>query len=200
MSAENQDELNPLGQAAATARAVLGYSIEGAADRLGIPATILEEAESGSIEINDELKAMLEDCYGVELSSLVKKRPEYAPRTPMAYDAAQGILRVGMLGVRFRVGLDDNDALLRGFSSAVRRQRQLPPSVPLQLRKADMPVLASLLDLDDPELDERAQFWFGQTPQTAQSFRTMLRLSRSPDQAAAADASSQRNAKRSEAA
>lgn len=200
MSAENQDAPNPLGQAAATARSVIGYSVEGAAARLGIPATILEEVESGSIEINNELKAMLEECYGVELGSLVKKRPDYAPRTPIAYDAAQGILRVGTLGVRFRVGLDGNDSLLRGFSSAVRRQRQLPPSVPLQLRKADMPVLASLLDLDDPELDERAQFWFGQTPQTAQSFQTMLRLSRTPDQAAADDASNLGKAERAEAA
>lgn len=200
MVEDNQDEPNPLGQAAATARTVLGYSVAGAADRLGIPATILEQAESGSLEINDELKAMLEDCYGVELNSLAEKRPNHVPRTPMAYDAAQGILRVGTLGVRFRVGVDDNDLLLRGFSSAVRRQRQFPPSVPLQLRKADMPVLASLLDLDDPELDQRAQFWFGQTPQTAQSFRTMLRLSRTPDQAAADGASNTGKQERSEAA
>jgi len=172
-----------LGHAAATARTLLGYSVSGAAGRLGIPELILREAESGAMEINPEMQAMFEECYGVELSTLVKERT-HAPRTPMAYDAEQGILRVGTLGIRFRVGEDGNDDLLRGFSSAVRRQRKVPPSVPLQLRSADLPVLASLLDLADPELDERAQFWFGQTEQTAQSFALMLRFAVSPEAAA----------------
>lgn len=174
---------NSLAHAVATARALLGYSVEGAAEMLGIPVSIVKDAENGDIEINAELQALFESKYGIELSALVRPATEHNPRTPIAYDAAQGILRVGTLGVRFRLGLDDNDVLLRGFSSAVRRQRQLPPSVPLQLRKVDMPVLATLLDLSDPELDERAQFWFGQTPQTAQSFGTILRLSRAPEAA-----------------
>lgn len=171
-------ERNPLAYAAATARSLLGYSVEGAAAALDIPVSILRDAEEGHIDINDELRSRMERGYGIDLSSLVKKSPDFKPRTPIAYDAAQGILRVGTLGVRFRIGLDSNDVLLRGFSSAIRRQRQLPPSVPLQLRKADLTVLASLLDLEDPELDERAQFWFGQTPLTAQGFRRMLTLAR----------------------
>lgn len=167
-----------LAHAAATARSLLGYSIEGAAEALDIPASILRDAEEGLAEINDDLRTAMEACYGIELASLVRKSPDFKPRTPIGYDAAQGVLRIGTLGVRFRIGLDSNDVLLRGFSSAIRRQRQLPPSVPLQLRKVDLPVLASLLDLDDPELDERAQFWFGQTPQTAQGFRKMITLAR----------------------
>lgn len=175
--------VDTLAHAVATARSLLGYSVEGAAETLGIPVSILRDAESGAIDINSELQELFESGYGIELKTLVRATPEHRPRTPIAYDAAQGVLRVGTLGVRFRLGLDSNDVLLRGFSSAIRRQRQLPPSVPLQLRKADMPVLAALLDLDDPELDERAQFWFGQTPQTAQSFSTILRLSRVPNAA-----------------
>lgn len=170
-----------------TARSVLGYSVEGVSEQLNIPTAIIREAEGGELEINDELRAVFEKFYGIDLSTLVRKSSNYAPRTPVSYDPTKGIVRVGKLAIRFRLGVDDNDRLLRGFSSAVRRQRQLPPSVPLQLRSADMPVLATLLDLDDPELDERAQFWFGQTPQTAQSFRTMLRLCRTPERAAADD-------------
>lgn len=175
-----------LAHAAATARSLLGYSVEGAAEALDIPVSILRDAEEGLIEIKDELRLAMESCYGIDLTSLVRKSPDFKPRTPIGYDAAQGVLRIGTLGVRFRIGLDSNDVLLRGFSSAIRRQRQLPPSVPLQLRKVDLPVLASLLDLEDPELDERAQFWFGQTPQTAQGFRKMLTLARgaaNPDNA-----------------
>jgi len=171
-------DLAELAHAAATARSLLGYSIEGAAEALEIPVSIVRDAEDGAIPINDELRVRMEECYGIDLESLLRKSPEYKPRTPIGYDAAQGVLRIGTLGVRFRMGLDSNDVLLRGFSSAIRRQRQLPPSVPLQLRKVDIPVLASLLDLEDPELDERAQFWFGQTSQTAQGFRKMLKLAK----------------------
>jgi len=180
-----------LAHAAATARSLIGYSIEGAAEALDIPASIVRDAEDGLVEINDDLRRAMESCYGIDLTSLVRKSPDFKPRTTIGYDAAQGVLRIGTLGVRFRIGLDSNDVLLRGFSSAIRRQRQLPPSIPLQLRKVDLPVLASLLDLEDPELDERAQFWFGQTPQTAQGFQKMLTLARSagaPQQAASTSA------------
>ncbi len=164
--------------AAATARTLVGYSVEGAATALGVTVSLIRDIESGAVELTPELRALMEDKYGVPFASLIQQAPTYSPRTPISYDAANGVLRVGTLGVRFRLGLDDNDVLLRGFSSAVRRQRQLPPSIPLQLRKADIPVLATLLDLEDEDLDSRAQFWFGQTPQTAQGFRRMLKLAK----------------------
>lgn len=165
----------------AAMRTMLGYSLEGAADKLGVSTSILRDAEAGEIEINAHLQKIFEDFYGVTFEAEPERASGQRPRTPLAYGRAQGILRVGTLGVRFKQGIDDNDVLLRGFSSAVRRQRQTPPSVPLKLRQADLPVLASLLDLVDLELDERAQFWFGQTTQTAQSFRTMLKLSVPPE-------------------
>ena len=127
------------------------------------------------------MKELIEEAYGIRLSKLISQAPTNTPRVPLSYDAALGVLRVGSLGVRFRLGLDDNDVLLRGFSSAVRRQRQAPPSVPMQLRKADLSLLSTLLDLNDEHLDERARFWFGQTGQTAQSFRAMLRLAKPID-------------------
>jgi hypothetical protein len=172
------NESSELAHAASTARSLIGYSVEGAAEAMNVAASIIQDAEDGTVEINGELRVRMETCYGVALESLLRKSPEYDQRAPIGYDAAQGVLRIGTLGVRFRMGLDSNDVLLRGFSSGMRRQRQLPPSVPLELRKVDIPVLASLLDLDDPELDERAQFWFGQTPQTAQGFRRLLTLAR----------------------
>ncbi len=164
--------------AAATARTLVGYSVEGAATALGVTAGLVRDIESGAVELTPDLRALMEDAYGISLASLIQEAPARLPRTPISYDATNGVLRVGTLGVRFRLGLDDNDVLLRGFTSAVRRQRQLPPSIPLQLRKADLPVLATLLDLTDEDLDRRAQFWFGQTPQTAQGFRRMLKLAK----------------------
>ena len=154
--------------------------MEGAASALGISTSLLNDVESGAVELNMELQTLMERVYGIRLTQLVPKEPpaELA-HTPISYDAAQGVLRVGTLGVRFRWGLDSNDVLLRGFSSALRRQRQVPPSMPLELRGIDLEILGSLLNLDDEALDERARFWFGQTAQTAQSFQGMLRLAKS---------------------
>jgi len=169
---------------AATARTLVGFSIEGAAEALGMPAMVLREIEAGELTLNDELKVLMEKTYGMSLDGLAKGESTYVPRTPVSYDSERKILRVGSLGVRFDHHVDDNDVLLRGFSSAVRRQRQTPPSVPLMLRRVDLPVLSELLDLDDPELDERARFWFGQTAQTAQSFSTMLHFAQRQEQGA----------------
>lgn len=167
-----------LAEAAATARTLIGYSIEGAARAIGITPSILSDAEAGDVPINEALRQQIEDCYEVKLEQFMKERPGFRPRIPLEYDQQQGVLRVGTLGVRFRKGVDGNDALLRGFSSAIRRQRKMPPSVPLRLRSADIPVLAELVDLSDADLDARAQFWFGQTPETAQGFKSLLRVAR----------------------
>ena len=169
------------GHAVATARTLVGYSLEGAANVLGISVPLLRDLESGAVALNAELQERVESAYGIRLAKLLKETETDEPRTVIAYDAAQGVLRVGTLGVRFRLGLDDNDVLLRGFSSAIRRQRQIPPSIPLQLRRADLTVLSTLLDLDDEDLDHRARFWFGQTLQTGQSFSRMLRLAKTSD-------------------
>ena len=173
-------------EAASTARTLIGYSLEGAARAMGIAESILRDAESGDEPISPVLRRQIEECYEVRLEQFMKQRPDFKPRTPLAYDAENGVLRVGTLGVRFRKGVDGNDALLRGLSSAIRRQRKMPPSMPLRLRSADIPVLADLMDLSDPDLYARAQFWFGQTPETAQGFTSILRVARKNGQQPAA--------------
>ncbi|MGI9608163.1 MAG: hypothetical protein ACR2P0_18675 [Acidimicrobiales bacterium] len=167
-----------LAEAASTARTIIGYSIEGAATAMGVPAAIIADVESGRVVITDDLRGRIEACYQVDLDTFIRPQRAQQPRLPLAYDEEKGILRVGTLGVRWRKEVDTNDALLRGFSSAIRRQRRLAPSVPLRLRQADIPMLANLLDLTDVHLDERAQFWFGQTPETAQSFRAILKVAK----------------------
>ena len=177
-TANDADRTRALAEAAATARTMVGYSIEGAAEALGITASILKDAEGGSVPINTQLRLRMEQVYGSGLEAYLPKHPGVRPRTPLEYDEETAILRVGTLGVRFRKGVDSNDDLLRGFSAAIRRQRRLPPSVPLRLRSLDIPILAELLDLTDPELDERAHFWFGQTPETQQGFKQLLRIAK----------------------
>ena len=168
------------GEAVAEARTVVGMSMTGAAGKLGMTEGLLADIEAGEIEMNDALKEVFEAAYGIDLSGVTSEPREHAERRPMVYDAEEGILRIDNLGIRFRPGIDDNDVLLRGFSSAIRRLRRLAPDVPIRLRANDLPVLAQLVDLNDPELDDRAQFWFGQDAITAQSFTVLLRLSRPP--------------------
>lgn len=177
-AAHSGERNRALAEAAATARTMLGYSIEGAAESMGVAVSILRDAESGSAPINTQLRLLMEQCYGTDLDVYLPRHPGFRPRTPLEYDEDNGVLRVGTLGIRFRKGVDTNDDLLRGFSAAIRRQRRLPPSVPLRLRSADIPVLAELLDLTDPELDERAHFWFGQTPETQQGFKQLLGIAK----------------------
>lgn len=173
------------GDMVAEARAVLGMSTIGAAGKLGMTESLLEDIERGLIPLNPQLQVVFEECYGIDLSFLGDEtgEREHVARREMTYDAKEGILRIDDLGVRFRIGVDDNDVLFRGYSAAIRRLRRLSPSVPLRLRTTDMPMLAMLADLDDPELDDRARFWFGQDPANVQSFSVLLRLSRPPDSA-----------------
>lgn len=168
------------GDKVAETRTLLGMSKAGAAGILGMTESLLEDIESGLVPMNDQLKAVFEDAYQVDLSIIDDGPREHTERKLMTYDAESGILRIDDLGVRFRVGEDDNDVLFRGYSAAIRRLRRLSPSVPLRLRAADMPMLAKLADLEDPELDERARFWFGQDLHNGQSFAVLLRLSRPP--------------------
>lgn len=168
------------GESVAEARALLGMSVTGAAGTLQMTESMLEDIEDGLVDMNPELQEIFERAYSIDLTSAVSGPPRYVEREPLSYDAEAGLLKIGSLGVRFRKGVDDNDVLLRGFSSAVRRLRRLSPSVPIKLRAADMPMLAQLMDLEDPDLDARARFWFGQPADNAQSFSTLMRLSLPP--------------------
>lgn len=167
-----------LAQAAVAARTLLGYSLQGAAEGIEVEESILANIEQGDMPLNGAMRTAMEDFYGVDLDKFITNKAGYVPRVLPEYDEERGLLILGSMGVRFRVGVDENDALLRGYSAAVRRLRGLAPSVPLQIRHADVPMLAHLLDLSDPELEDRARFWFGQTPEAARGLVAHLRLMR----------------------
>lgn len=173
------------GEAVAAARTLLGITTSGAAGMLQMTEPLLADIESGVVEPNEVLRDIFEKAYDLDLSWVSFGPREHVERQQLSYDEDAGILTVDNLGVRFRVGVDDNDVLLRGFSSAVRRLRCLTPDVPINLRADDMPVLAQLIDLTDSELDARARFWFGQDREDGQSFAMLMRLSNPPKPKAA---------------
>jgi len=178
-----------LAQAAVAARTLLGYSLQGAAEGLEIEESILFNIEDGTMPINGEMREAMESFYDVDLDRFISNKADYVPRVVPEYDEERGLVVLGSMGVRFRVGVDENDALLRGYSAAVRRLRGLAPSVPLQIRHADVPILAGLLDLTDPELEDRARFWFGQSEEAAHGLVAHLRLMRGAEAIRRAQAS-----------
>lgn len=165
-----------VGAAMTTARSMLGYSLEGAAGAMGMSTSLLEQIELGKVHISTTLRLEVQQFYEIDLDPLIVAREGWVEREPMEYNEEAGVLRVGNLGVAFRRTVDSNDDLLRGFSSAVRSERGMGVNEPLRLRAADLPLLGYLVDLEDPDLDARAQFWFGQTDETRQGFRFLLEV------------------------
>ena len=173
------------GDAVGEARSMLSLSSAAAAARLGMSEQMLEDIEVGIIPPNPVLIEAFEEAYQINFDLNRITEREHAPRKPLEYDAENGLLKVGSMTIEYRVGVHDNNHLLGQFSGALRRLRRLSPSTPVQLRSADLPMLAQLIDLSDPELDDRARFWFGQDLVEGQSFATLLRLSRPPESNAA---------------
>lgn len=173
------------GDAVGEARAMLSLSLRASAERLGMSETMLEDIERGIIPPNPRLIDAFEKAYEIKFNLDKVTEREHAPRQPLEYDAELGTLTIGSMSIQFRAGVDDNNELLGQFSGALRRLRRLSPSTPLTLRTADLPILAQLLDLEDPELDDKARFWFGQPVAESHSLATRLRLSRPPETNAA---------------
>lgn len=178
-------ENQTFGDAVGEARSMLSLSRSAAAERLGMPESMLEDIEVGIIPPNPALIAAFEESYEINFDLTKITEREHAPRKPLEYDPVAGVLTVGSMKINHRAGVDDNNHLFGQFSGAVRRLRRLAPSTPVKVRSADLPMLAQLADLEDPELDERARFWFGQDLVNGQSFASLLRLSRPPEANAA---------------
>ncbi len=168
----------PFGQVIAEHRTLLGLSPRGAARLLNLTPSLLEDLESGHVLPTPAIRQLFEATYTIDLSSTATRETGDVVIPPASYDEASEMLLVGNLGVRFRIGVDDNDVLFRGFSAAYRRAHRLGPAEMIRLGVNDMETLAALADLTDLDLDERARFWFGQDRTEGQSFSTLLAMSR----------------------
>lgn len=84
--------------------------------------------------------------------------PEIAPEQekrsgPVArYDERHNVLWIGSMPVPFRIGENRNGELIELLSVVIRQLRGLEANEPCPLRRSEHELLASLLDLDDPEL------------------------------------------------
>lgn len=139
----------PTGLALEKARRRIGLRAMDAAARLGISPGVLGDFESGLRTPNDEIVAAMSALYGVEPDQFAS-RP-LAPRTPPRYDSDAGVLWLGNNAIALRDG--DHEHVVRWLAAALRSMRSLPASSPVIPRTPDLELLSSILDLDDPELE-----------------------------------------------
>ncbi len=152
MSSE-QAKLPPtVGHALEKARHRVGFSVETAADAVGISQRELGRIESGLRTAQHDVLKALARIYGVDHNRFGSGR--WVPRVPPRYDEDKRVLWLGYVSIAFDRAVDGNDRLLQSVGGAVRTMRSLDSQMPVFLRNNEFAVYAELLDLDDPELPQ----------------------------------------------
>lgn len=151
------------GEALFKARLRVGHSIESAAMSLHIPPSALADYESGIRTPGADLINEMADLYGVERHRLASR--EWVPQVPPEYNAETRMLSLGWHTIQVHPG--DNEHLIRSVAAVVRSMRSVPETSPLQLRGNELPLLAQLLDLDEPKLPDYLVYYLGIGPDDA---------------------------------
>ncbi len=139
----------PLGRALEKARSRLGYSLEAAASTLGISERLLGHLEAGLRTPTEGLLEVLCERLGLDPERLGTRA--YVPRVAPYLNESGNILWLGWLPIHLPEGFG-NEHLVRSVGSTLRLMRSLDPSQPVYLRASDLPLLVSLLDIEDPTL------------------------------------------------
>ncbi len=144
----------PLGHALETTRRAAGYSKGAAALRLGVTLRELDHYETGIRTPSVVTLGRIARLYDVELERFAA-RP-YVPRVPPRIDRLSRTLTMGWVVIDLSPideNPDDRNAYLLGaLADALRAMRTLTEAQPVYLRRAELPLLATLLDIDHREL------------------------------------------------
>lgn len=155
-----------------TVRIGAGVSDRDAARALGIRTRRLRRWEEGEeIPSDSELEAFAGVC-GRVVDELFPQRDR------MEFDPRSLLMRVGEQVVS--IVEPDNEVVLTTYLRLVREQRGLKPENPVQLRRTDVDLLASVLDLHDMSLEDRLVSQLGMTPQAAAELRYKMIRRRHP--------------------
>lgn len=147
---ETEPRRVPTGEAYAKARRRVGYTVEVAAERLGIPVRALGDYESGLRTPPADVMAAMSDLYGVERGRLGTW--PWVERVPPRYDEATQTLWMDWISVRLERG--NNEQVARAVAAAIRTLRSLPDLAPIVIRSAEIPILGELFDLEDEALPD----------------------------------------------
>lgn len=137
-----------IGKALERARLRVGLSTVDAASRLGLSDRHLAYLEAGIKTPADDLMLDMAKLYGVEITAF-GQRAEAMRRSPRI-DEELGRLWIGWTPVAIRGA--GNERLISDLAAAIRENRGLAPQHPVYLREREVPLIASLVDLDDDEV------------------------------------------------
>lgn len=170
----------PLGHSLEINRKAAGYSKGAAALRLGITIRELDHYETGVRTPSVVTLSKIAALYDVELERFAA-RP-YVPRVPPRIDRLSRTLTIGWMNIDLSP-IDDNPAerneyLLGALADALRAMRTLTPAQPVYLRRAELPLLATLLDIDDLDMPVAIMRYLGLTLAEASDLVASLKQAR----------------------
>jgi transcriptional regulator with XRE-family HTH domain len=130
------------------ARELAGVDPHDAARRLGVRPGQLRAYEAGQCAVPASVLSDAAAVYGAPEVTVVSGVDLPVPGDPR-------FIAVGTERIPVADAHHDNPALLQRYVAAVRRQRGLGPHGPVELRAADVAMLAGLLDLTDEDLERQ---------------------------------------------
>jgi len=155
-----------IGWLIAEARTRAGLTADDLADKVACKRRVVKRWEKGSqIPNDDEVLAVARACE-IGIGTL------FPPRDTVEFDRTARSLRVGMAVVS--VSDVHNEAVLSTYVELVRQQRGLPDGAAFDIRHEDVDALASTLDLDDDELEQRLVTIVGMPADVAAGMRERL--------------------------
>lgn len=138
-----------LGQALEQGRARLGYSLATAAVAIGISERLLGQIEAGLRTPNEGILVAICERFGLDRDRLGTRA--YVERVAPHLNDDESILWLGWLPIHLPEGYD-TEYILQAVASTIRTMRSLQASQPVYLRSTDVPLLVTLIDVEDPNL------------------------------------------------
>lgn len=149
------------------------------ARQLGVETRTLKRWERGYTLPSDAHATAIAEHCGITVDDLLP------PRHVVAVDLDAGTLSIGDRVVTLDLESAGNEGVLAQYLALVYESRNAVPGTYVHLRHDDIVVLASLLDLDDLELETRIVDVMGCTPEQAGAIKRRLLRHRNVARAAA---------------
>ncbi len=162
-----------IGLALEKARRRMGHTAAGAAGALRISERELGHFESGLRTPSAGMLMEMAELYGTKVAAFGSR--DLALRLPPYIDYGEKILWIGWTPVRLDCGSADNTHVVRSIASALRSMRSLSETRPVYLRANEIPLIGSLLDLEDPDLAATMMHYFGFTYVEAEAVLMRMR-------------------------
>jgi transcriptional regulator with XRE-family HTH domain len=153
-------------------RLAAGLDYREVAKAVGTNVRRVKRWEKGEEIPTDEALTLIAATCGSSIDMMLP------PRDRVEYDRSSLLMRVGDAVVS--IVDPDNEVVLTTYLRLVRQQRGLWPDDEVHLRRSDIDMLSTVLDLRDDALEERLVTFVGLTPEAAAELRFQMIRRRHP--------------------